>query len=99
MDLFKFDYEISENKTRWKANIIGNNSEEAAGFLRKIIGVPINIFSIEGFAVVNGITDEVINKIISICNKTTSDEEIKIMLPPNKEVKQKKVRMKKKESK
>lgn len=96
MDLFRFDYEIVANKTRWKINIVGNNSEEASAFLRKIVETPINIFSIESAYPVNGITDEIINKIISIYKKSSPEEPKNIEEPKKKE---KKIRMKKKETK
>lgn len=102
MDLYKFDYEIVENKTRWKANIIGNNSEEAAAFLRKILGTPISIFSIESSDTINGITDEIISKIIQTCgvksNKVEESPEI-IQDLKKLDLKPKKTRMKRREVK
>lgn len=99
MDLFRFDYEVSANKSRWKINIVGNDPEEASNFLRKIVGTPINIFSIESAYPVNGITDEIVNKIISIYNKNSETEDVKILEVPKNTEKVKKVRMKRKETK
>lgn len=99
MDLFRFEYEVVANKSRWKINIVGNDSEEASSFLRKIVGVPINIFSIESAYPVNGITDEIVNKIISIYNKNSETEDVKVLEVPKNTEKTKKVRMKRKDAK
>ena len=110
MDLFKYEYDIGSDKTRWKACILANNSEEGVVFLQRLLpGKRINIFSIESIARIDGVTDEVIQRIISsrapkavetslIVDEPDKIKKIKQMLPEPKplELKVKKTRMKRK---
>ena len=67
MEVFKYEYDVTPDKTRWKALILADNMQQGLEFLHKVLpGKQINLFSTEYIGKVDGITDAIIDRILNL---------------------------------
>ena len=89
LQLFKIEYEVGLDAIRWKARIVAYSSEQAISFIKKCIGTNnINVFSVESIEDVDGISNEVVDKILEKYKEANKIETVENKLKnikPNKE--------------
>jgi len=63
INLYKVEYMVIQTGQEWKANIVSESRESVEKFLNLYLKTPIILKSVSSEIVVNGITDDIVEKI------------------------------------
>ena len=66
MKVYNIEYMFNLDKSNWKACILADDDKKALEFLSKVVNQPYGVTSIEFLGKVDGVSDEIIHRILSL---------------------------------